>query len=167
VSALAKFAFEAGGAWAIATVIGAWTFRSSSAPIWAKIALPVAMMALGISAPWKVDALLGMPRRAVCEDLPKSFELVGFSANDQEHRAYLWIKTGAEPVSYDVPLGKGMAAGLLAARTVIAREGSAHIRVSCKAPDKGKLPPSGSGRDDEQGEAVLVVEGEPAKGADD
>jgi hypothetical protein len=143
----AEFAFEAGGALAAAAVIAAWTFRSASAPTWAKIALPTAMMALVIAAPWKVNALLGLPRHATLAELPKSFDLLSFVANDDTGRVYLWLRTGGEPVAYDVPLSKSMRDALRAAQTDMVRQGSVRVGID-----------SGVGHDKEEGESLFTID---------
>lgn len=165
MSALAQFALEAGGALSVATVIGAWTFRSSSAPTWAKIAFPVVMMALVVAAPWKVSALLGRPRAAACADLPTSFDLIGYSARDADKRVYLWIKAGSEPVAYDVPLNLATRVALTDARDSMIRTGAAHFHISCKPTIINKNGRGAEGS--EEGETLFTIDDPNAKGADE
>lgn len=78
-------------------LIASWLFRSSEAPLIAKIAVPVLVVALACAIPYQVNAVLGFPISAPPATLPARAELIAFVALDNEARVDLWLRQGAAP----------------------------------------------------------------------
>ena len=55
------FAASFGSTLLMTALIGAWLFRSSTAPLIAKIAVPALIVALACATPYQVNAMLGLP----------------------------------------------------------------------------------------------------------
>jgi hypothetical protein len=58
------------------TIIGSCLFRSSTAPLIAKIAVPALIVALACVTPYQVNAMLGLPISAPPASLPAYAELI-------------------------------------------------------------------------------------------
>ena len=113
------FVISFGALLALMCVIAAWLFRTASAPLWAKIAVPIAALALGCYAPVAVGAILGFPVSAGVSALPDHAELVAFVAHDDEGRVDLWLRTDDIPRAYETRLTKEMKKTLRQAQDAI------------------------------------------------
>jgi hypothetical protein len=86
-------------------LIGAWLFRSSAAPLIAKIAVPALIVALACATPYQVNAMLGFPVSAPPATLPAHAELIAFVAHDDDTRVDLWLRqSNALPRAYETTL---------------------------------------------------------------
>ena len=77
---LNAFIVSFGGMLAASAIVVAWLFRTSSAPLVAKIAIPTILVALACWSPTTVNSLLGLPLTASFDELPERAELVAFVA---------------------------------------------------------------------------------------
>lgn len=82
-------------------VSAAWTFRSSSAPLAAKLIIPVLLVIVAIETPYAVASMLGFPTTSAP---PAEAELIAYVAHDDTGRADLWLRNGVQPRAYDVTL---------------------------------------------------------------
>jgi hypothetical protein len=102
---LNAFALSFGSLLLLVGLIASWLFRSSSAPLAAKIAVPALIVALACTTPYQVNAMLGFPFSAKSASLPAQAELIAFVANDGDSRVDLWLRQGtAPPRSYETAL---------------------------------------------------------------
>ncbi|MBV8473327.1 MAG: hypothetical protein JO107_10535 [Hyphomicrobiales bacterium] len=115
------FVLSFGALLALMCVIAAWLFRTANAPLWAKIALPVAALALGCYAPVAVGAIMGFPVSAGVSALPDHAQLVAFVAHDEEGQVDLWLQTDNVPRAYETRLTKEMKKTLRQAQDAMAR----------------------------------------------
>ena len=77
------FALTYGAMLAAMAVMAAWLFRSASAPLSAKVGLPMLVVALGCVTPLEVNPMMGLPVTASIEALPERAELVAFVPHDE------------------------------------------------------------------------------------
>lgn len=91
----------------LAAVLASWLFRTSGAPLVARIALPAILVALACYAPVAVNSMLGLPVTASIAALPDHAELVAFVPHDKEHMVDLWLRSAASSV--DAPRIRGRA----------------------------------------------------------
>jgi hypothetical protein len=70
VNFFSAFAASFGSMLLVAALIASWLFRSSAAPLIAKIAVPALIVALACAAPYQVNAMLGFPTTALPATLP-------------------------------------------------------------------------------------------------
>jgi hypothetical protein len=90
-------------------VMASWLFRSSMAPIWAKVGLPILIVALACVTPIEVNPMMGLPVTASMEALPDRAQLVAFLPDDEAHRVDLWLRCGeGPPRSYETRLNEQM-----------------------------------------------------------
>jgi len=82
---------------ALLAVIGAWLFRTSSAPLFAKIIIPASLMILGCWAPFELPAILGWPIETTFAALPDKAELIAFLPYDDEKQVSLWLMPDGAP----------------------------------------------------------------------
>jgi len=88
-----------------AAFIASWLFRSSGAPLVAKLAMPALIVAFACATPYQVNAMLGFPVSAQLAMLPTRAELIAFVAQDKDGRVDLWLRQGdAPPRAYEIPL---------------------------------------------------------------
>jgi hypothetical protein len=93
-------------------LIACWLFRSSGAPIAAKIVAPALIVALACATPYQVNTtpyqvntMLGFPMSAPLAALPARAELIAFVAQDNDARVDLWLRQGgAPPRAYETTL---------------------------------------------------------------
>jgi hypothetical protein len=86
-------------------LIGAWLFRSSAAPLIAKVAVPALVVALACATPYQVNAMLGFPVSVPPATLPAHAELIAFVAHDGDTRVDLWLRqSNALPRAYETTL---------------------------------------------------------------
>lgn len=94
-----SFALSFGALLALMALIAAWLFRTSSAPLWAKIAIPSLAVALGCYAPFAVSSMMGFPVSVAFDELPDRAELIAFVPRDAEKRVDLWLKVAGASIS--------------------------------------------------------------------
>jgi len=143
------FALSFGLMLALMATIAAWLFRTSGAPLIAKLAIPTLLVALACYAPGAVNAMLGLPMTASFAALPDRAELVAFVAHDEEGIVDLWLRpsTGsgqAIPRAYETPLDDRLKKTLREAQ-----EQMAHGRPAMLV----KRPSTGSGQARHAGDA--------------
>lgn len=141
MSFLNAFIVSFGGMLAASAIVVAWLFRTSSAPLAAKIAIPTILVALACWSPTTVNSLLGLPLTASFDQLPERAELVAFVAHDDAGLADLWLRVDASastsseqdiPRAYETPLTARMKKTLRDAqqemakgeRVILAKHGS-------------------------------------------
>jgi hypothetical protein len=99
------FAASFGSMLLVAALMASWLFRSSAAPLIAKIAVPALIVALACVAPYQVNAMLGFPVSALPATLPAHAELVAFVSHDDDERVDLWLReNNAPPRAYETTL---------------------------------------------------------------
>jgi phytoene dehydrogenase-like protein len=99
------FAVSFGSMLLMAALIASWLFRSSGAPLIAKIAVPALIVALACVAPYQVNAMLGFPISALPPSLPAHAELIAFVSHDDAERVDLWLReSNAPPRAYETAL---------------------------------------------------------------
>ena len=105
VSFFSAFATSFGSMLLMGALIAAWLFRSSDAPLVAKIAVPTLVVALACATPYQVNAMLGFPISAPLATLPARAELIAFVTQDNDARVDLWLRQGgAPPRAYETAL---------------------------------------------------------------
>jgi hypothetical protein len=97
VGFFSAFAASFGSMLLIAALIASWLFRSSGAPLVAKIAIPILIVVLACATPYQVDTILGFPISVPLSTLPSHAELIGFVAQDNDARVDLWLRQGGSP----------------------------------------------------------------------
>ena len=112
MSFFSTFVVSFGAFLVLAAVLASWLFRTSGAPLAAKLAVPAILVALACYAPLAVNSMLGLPVTAALSGLPEKAELVAFVSHDEDHMVDLWLrpvagKTGV-PRAYEVALTEGM-----------------------------------------------------------
>ena len=108
----------------INAVIGAWLFRSSAAPLIAKIALPALIVALACATPYEVNTILGFPILTPPATLPAHAELIAFVAHDDDERVDLWLRqSNAPPRAYESALNENLKRILREAKSRLERGG--------------------------------------------
>jgi hypothetical protein len=86
-------------------VIASWLFRSSAAPMIAKIAVPALIVALACATPYQVKPMMGFPISVSPAALPAYVELIAFVAQDDDTRVDLWLRqSSAPPRAYETKL---------------------------------------------------------------
>jgi hypothetical protein len=99
------FAASFGSMLLVAALMASWLFRSSAAPLIAKIAVPALIVALACVAPYQVNAMLGFPVSALPATLPAHAELIAFVSHDDDERVDLWLReNNAPPRAYETTL---------------------------------------------------------------
>jgi hypothetical protein len=105
VSFFSAFAISFGSMLLLGALIASWLFRSSSAPLVAKMVVPTLIVALACATPYQVNAVLGFPISAPLATLPGRAELIAFFAQDKDTRVDLWLRQGgAPPRAYETTL---------------------------------------------------------------
>jgi hypothetical protein len=136
-----SFALSFGALLALMALIAAWLFRTTSAPLWTKVALPSLAVALGCYAPFAVSGMMGFPVLVAFGELPDRAELIAFVPHDAEKRVDLWLKVADAPRAYETQLdanlrkalreaGEAMAHGRPAMLMKRSSTGAARVRVS-------------------------------------
>jgi hypothetical protein len=98
-------------------VVAAWLFRSSSAPLWAKVGLPVLIVALACVTPLEVNPMMGLPVTASLQSLPERAQLIAFLPHDEAKLVDLWLRCDeGPPRSYETTLDERMKKTLRQAR---------------------------------------------------
>ena len=93
------------GAWFLAaSIMIAWIFRTSGASLMARIIMPIALVALGISLPFSIREMMGYPIDTKVDAIPASSKLVAFVEHDRDNVVDLWLQEAHEsPRAYRVP----------------------------------------------------------------
>jgi hypothetical protein len=105
VTLFSAFAASFGFMLLMAALITSWLFRSSDAPLFAKIVVPLLIVALACVTPYQVNTMLGFPFSATPATLPAHAELIAFVAQDADLRVDLWLRQGdAPPRAYEITL---------------------------------------------------------------
>ena len=91
------FAASFGSMLVMAALIAAWLFRSSAAPLIAKIVIPAIIVALACITPYQVNGMLGLPISTPLATLPARAELLAFVAEDDDTRVALWLRQDDGP----------------------------------------------------------------------
>jgi hypothetical protein len=97
VNFFSAFAVSFGCMLLIVALIASWLFRSSAAPLIAKITVPTLIVTLACATPYQVNAMLGFPISASPATLPAHAELIAFVAHDDDTRVDLWLRQSNEP----------------------------------------------------------------------
>jgi hypothetical protein len=99
------FAASFGSMLLLTVLIASWLFRFSAAPLMAKTAVPVLIVALACATPYQVNAMLGFPISASPATLPTHAELIAFVTRQDDTRVDLWLRQGnAPPRAYETML---------------------------------------------------------------
>lgn len=118
MSFFSAFTASFGSMLLIAALIASWLFRSSDAPLVAKIAVPTLIVALACATPYQVNAMMGFPIWAPLDLLPAHAELIAFVLRDDEGRVDLWLRQGdAPPRAYETILDDQLKQTLREARS--------------------------------------------------
>lgn len=105
MSFFSAFAASFGSMLLMAALIASWLFRSSCAPLIAKMAVPTVIVVLACATPYQVNTMLGFPISAPLAALPTHAELIAFVAQDDAARVDLWLRQGdAPPRAYETTL---------------------------------------------------------------
>lgn len=103
------FAASFGSLLLINALTSAWLFRSSGAPLIAKIAAPALIVALACTTPYQVNTILGFPMLASPATLPGHAELIAFVVHDDDARVDLWLRqSNAPPRAYESALNENL-----------------------------------------------------------
>jgi hypothetical protein len=98
-------------------VMASWLFRSSNAPMVAKIGLPILIVAGACVTPVEVNPMMGLPVTASVKALPDHAELVAFLPHDDAKLVDLWLRCDqGPPRAYETQLDKRMKKTLREAR---------------------------------------------------
>ena len=90
-------------------LVAAWMFRTATAPLAVKLALPALLVALCCLTPYEINSMLGLPQTATFAALPERAELIAFVAHDEEKRADLWLRVeDAPPRAYEIATDEAM-----------------------------------------------------------
>ncbi len=99
------------------TVMASWLFRSSNAPMWAKIGLPILIVALACVTPLEVNPMMGLPVTVSMMALPDHAELVAFVPHDDAKLVDLWLRCNqGPPRAFETQLDERMKKTLREAR---------------------------------------------------
>lgn len=132
-------------------VMASWLFRSAGAPLWAKVGLPVLIVALACVTPLEVNPMMGLPVTASTEALPQRAQLIAFVPHDDAKLVDLWLRCdGGPPRSYETTLDERMMKTLREARQELDNG-----RPAMLAKRKPTAAGSANGLTDEQNEYVL------------
>ena len=81
------------GAWFLAaSIMLAWSFRTTGTSLLARIVLPISLVALGISLPFSVREMMGYPFDAALDAIPKDSRLIAFVEHDRDSKVDLWLQ---------------------------------------------------------------------------
>ncbi len=90
-------------------VMASWLFRSSGAPLWTKVGLPVIAVALACVTPLEVNPMMGLPVTVSVKALPDRARLIAFLAHDEAQLVDLWLLCDrGPPKSYETRLDDRM-----------------------------------------------------------
>jgi hypothetical protein len=152
-----QFALTSSALLAGLVVVAAWTWRASSAPLAAKIALPALMLVAALYLPWTFAAMLGRPVPTSANRLPDGARLIALQMFDGDTRAQLWLSEGGSTRLYEIAVGEREKQALRRARE--GQHGGG--RVTVQTGGKGK--PNGMYATGSDGFGVQVQAKEPDK----
>ena len=155
---LLAFALMAAALLSGLVVTAAWTWRTSSASLAAKIALPALMLAAALTTPWTFTAMLGRPVPTTAADLPDGAHLIAFEMLDGDTRADLWLREGASTRAYEIAVSDNERQALRKARAGLAGGDGVAIRTG-----QGQGKPTGMYTTGSDGFGVTIAPKEPAK----
>ena len=116
MSDIAVFALQLGALLSLLTIVAAWLFRASSAPLSLRLALPSLMLVSAMFASYQFKTLLGRPVVTTLAQMPDRIHLIAFRPVDNETAVDLWIAEGDATRAYETPLDGEMARTLRQAR---------------------------------------------------
>ena len=120
----AAFGTSFGSMLLMGALIASWLFRSSGAPLAAKIIVPALTVALACATPYQVNSMLGFPILAPLARLPARAELIAFVALDSDARVDLWLRQGGGPPrAYETTMNDELKQTLRKARSKLGRGG--------------------------------------------
>lgn len=152
-----SFLILIGATLTLMTVMAAWAFKSSSAPLWAKVLLPLTIVAASCVAPIALNLTAGCPVSITFEQLPGCFDLMAFSANDEEKRVSIWIIEGKSTRAYELPIDRRVVSGL----KIFMEEGQPGVSLRlCKnaKPEKENYEDAVHGGEAMNGSDGLVID---------
>ena len=118
------FAASLGSMLLMTALTGAWLFRSSAAPLIAKITVPALVVVLACTTPYQVNTMLGFPIFAPPATLPAHAELIAFVVHDDDARVDIWLRQGnAPPRAYESALNENLKRTLREAKSRLDRGG--------------------------------------------
>jgi len=98
-------------------VMASWLFRTAGAPLWAKVGLPLLVVAMACVTPLEVNPMMGLPVTASIKALPERAQLVAFVPHDEVKLVDLWLRCDdGPPRSYETTLDERMKKTLSEAR---------------------------------------------------
>ncbi|HKN27740.1 MAG TPA: hypothetical protein VJY34_07590 [Roseiarcus sp.] len=135
-------------------VMASWLFRSSSAPLWAKVGLPILIVALACVTPLEVNPMMGLPVTASPQALPERAQLIAFVPHDEAKLVDLWLRCDeGPPRSYETQLDERMKKTLRQAQQEM---DSGRLAMLAKRKTAGQTAASSAnGLPDDQTEYVL------------
>jgi hypothetical protein len=144
MSPFSSFALSFGSLLALMALIAAWLFRTASAPLWAKVAIPSVAVALSCYAPFAISRMMGFPVPVGFDGLPDRAELVAFVPHDEEKRVDLWLRpsTGSgdeAPRAYETVLDAKLKETLREAERAMGHDGRAVLTKRGAKDGKGGL----------------------------
>jgi hypothetical protein len=120
VNFFSAFAASFGSMLLVAVLIASWLFRSSAAPLIAKIAVPALIVALACAAPYQVNAVLGFPTLVLPATLPAHAELIAFVSHEDDKRVDLWLReSDGPPRAYETTLNDKLKRTLREAQSML------------------------------------------------
>lgn len=127
---------------ALMAVVGAWLFRTSSAPFIVKIIIPASLMILACVTPYQLPSILGWPVETTFASLPPQAELIGIVEHAEAKTVDLWLMPdGApQPRAYSVELTEELKKTLRQAQKARA-DGARAILAKVAKPSGKKRPP--------------------------
>ena len=120
-------------------VMASWLFRPAGAPLWAKVGLPMLVVAMACVTPLEVNTMMGLPITASIKGLPERAQLVAFVPHDEAKLVDLWLRyDDGPPRSYETTLDERMKKTLRDARQQMDRGRPAMLaKRSSTAPSNG------------------------------
>ncbi len=116
-------------------IVLAWLFRSSTAPLWAKVAGPSVATLAGCSLAVSLGSMLGYPVPTKERDMPAEAQLIAFIPHDDGGTVDLWLVSGDQPRAYEAVLTKNLKDTLREAQEAMQRGGHPMLR---KGGPRGK-----------------------------
>ena len=125
MTSFSTFTISFGALLCLLTVAAAWVFRTSAAPLLAKLAIPFLLVVLACATPYEVSAMMGFPTTSTP---PAKAELIAFVPHDDDKRVDLWLREGNDaPRAYSVELTESMKKTLKQAQAAQAGGGRAML----------------------------------------
>lgn len=108
MSYLTAFVVSFGSFLALMAVVSGWLFRTSSAPLWLKLAIPTLTVIVACVTPFSIAGLLGFPVPSTMAALPDHVKLIAFVTQDDERSVDLWLTHDGRPRAYEVTLDQDL-----------------------------------------------------------